>query len=233
MADGENPTQAVKEAKPGSIFDFFGLPRELRDEIYSLLTEDHTIHRGLDEDGYPDGIEIVMTNCVLLNPCLLNHQFKNEYEQEVKDRQKLLVQDTGGQMDYQTLPLMIDRSTPKATVQMLLIHNTKSEDGSCLCAQEFEGHAEGLEHMFKDFEALKDVQIELRPCTSSPMGRTWDVHREELMEHLIPIQNMRFVTKIELFPLFQQNQGVESYCTYKEHQVPVKTWTRAKGWEDN
>jgi hypothetical protein len=87
------PTDATVEER---IFDFFGLARELRNEIYPMLTEDVEVQNGCrDSDGDGDRFHVTVRNKLLLTPLLLNHQFKEEYEQETKHHEALVFEDTG------------------------------------------------------------------------------------------------------------------------------------------
>jgi hypothetical protein len=78
------------------IFDFFGLPRELRDVIYVLCLVD-TPFREFDnkcaEDESEDGFKAQLRDAPVTELLLVNRQFSEEYRSSAKLVQKLFVED--------------------------------------------------------------------------------------------------------------------------------------------
>ena len=67
------------------IFDFFGLPRELRDKVYGWLTQDLCLcGSDDDEENEPTIIEVRLVAAPLPKLFTLCRQFRTEYEERFK-----------------------------------------------------------------------------------------------------------------------------------------------------
>ncbi|KAK6392255.1 hypothetical protein LTR65_003711 [Meristemomyces frigidus] len=64
-------------------FRFFDLARELRNKIYSKVTQDFELTCHSLWGYYPDHIEVIAKAFCSPNPRLVNHDFETEYEEEV------------------------------------------------------------------------------------------------------------------------------------------------------
>lgn len=98
-------------SQPGKdVFDFFGLPRELRNEIYSLLTEVKYLSTDRGEnDEHPTKVSIAAAP--LNHPLTLCRQFKTEYEETFKHGLKITFQDMGGQIRAPQITGDLDKIT--------------------------------------------------------------------------------------------------------------------------
>lgn len=106
MAENSEGTEYLGK----DVFDFFGLPRELRNEIYSLLTE--IKHLSLDpeeEDMHPT--KAYITAVPLAQLFTLCHQFKTEYEEMFKHGLQVTFQDMGGRIQAPILNEGLDKIT--------------------------------------------------------------------------------------------------------------------------
>ena len=83
-AEGDpEPQPKVIEANSShdDIFDFFRLPRELRDQIDAEITTDLEIASGRDEGGEPIRIEVMVRDGPVQKVLHLCRQFKEEYSE--------------------------------------------------------------------------------------------------------------------------------------------------------
>ena len=77
-----------------SVFNFFGLPQELRNEIYKCATVDEVdIKKKVAK--MPTSVRLLMNDAALAKLLTLNRQFKSKYEQSVNDVRTLVIKDPG------------------------------------------------------------------------------------------------------------------------------------------
>ena len=110
-----NLSNNTSDATARQIFDFFGLPAELRNEIYSHLTEDVKLDSGEDRKGVAVRSDVVVKDTVIINCLLLNRQFKEEYEHEIASRQTLVFTDTN--YNVERVELRAKRSRQKDEIR--------------------------------------------------------------------------------------------------------------------
>ena len=71
-------------AAKGQTFDFFGLPRELRDEIYLMLAVDTDPVGGINKCNRPKDIQVGTERGPFAKLLRLNRQLKSEYEEQLQ-----------------------------------------------------------------------------------------------------------------------------------------------------
>ena len=234
MAEGEKlkshpPVTGDDEER---IFDFFGLPRELRNEIYSMLTEDVEVQNGYDDDGdVPFGLQITVQSKMLLTPRLLNQQFKNEYEQETKGHQVLVLKDIGGPFDKMNTA-RVTTGVRSAIIRLLVTCRPyTSSNYPCNCVGNFEEHVKWINGQFKLLRSLQDVKLEIHPCSPYKGDIEWNDHGREAIENFKNVLEFSGDFQIKVFPLFRDKRG-NLVKAYEDEAAPVSKWTRTGGWQD-
>jgi hypothetical protein len=86
----------VEDHSDRQIFDFFGLPRELRDEIYSILGKEVEIVKAFDDTGRARELQVTVADVMLPEVQTLSRQFKTEYDENHKRGTKIIFEDFGG-----------------------------------------------------------------------------------------------------------------------------------------
>ena len=97
MAGGQDlQTINCADAATKNRFDFFGLPRELRNEVYSLLAQDLCLCSDVDDnEDYPTAIEIRVVAAPLPKLFTLCRRFKTENEERFKCGLTAIFKDLG------------------------------------------------------------------------------------------------------------------------------------------
>ena len=158
---------ASDKVKEERIFDFFGLPRELRDAIYSMLAIDSEIGSGLKKDGQR-GIQVKVQCGLLVDLLVLNHQFKSEHEERLKPGQTLLLVDLGGE----NLEPQIKKAPFAMTrVEISLIAYCGQQTCSgptCNASEDMRLHSSWIQSTIARFERLGEVNIKIYSVSGSP-----------------------------------------------------------------
>jgi hypothetical protein len=121
LALSDNASDATRER----VFDFFGLPGELRNAIYSLLTKDVAIETRYQYNTEQSDMDAVVKDKMLVNCLLLNRQFKEEYEQLIGSRQTLIFTDINYNLARVELQGVI-KKTSNVKLRLLLIYYNES-----------------------------------------------------------------------------------------------------------
>ena len=241
MAEGENakshPTVTGDDPTEERIFDFFGLPRELRNEIYSMLTEDVGLQKGYDDDDDDDdeydehaGLRITVQSKMLLTPRLLNHQLKNEYEQEMKDHETLVIKDIGGPWLQKMQTVRVMAGVRSAIIYLLILCSPKtSSNPPCNCMDDLEEQVAWINGQSKLLRSLQPLKVEIHPC--SQRETEWNDHGRGAIEDFESMLEFVGDLQIEVFPLSRHMSGYLGRAP-EDEAAPVSKWTRAGGWQD-
>jgi hypothetical protein len=240
MGDNEalQPNAHANEINHEQGFDFFGLPAELRNEIYSMLTEDTTIKNGYFDDGEdepPPDTHITILQKKLLNPLLLNRQLKEEYEQEVNQHQTLVIQDNGQQWPSFE-PGGIMSSVTKVNLRLVVECSYFESTGrNCDCVEDVGTHMSWIQPSFGMINPPKQLShlvIEVRPYnTDTQRDTSWLIHGNKAIEKLqgMPVASEDY--RIEVYPAVQlENRLI--HTIYDDKRPPIGRWSRANGWQD-
>lgn len=125
------PGMATPSDSHAGVFDFFGLPRELRDAIYDQETLSNT-HRVALDDAIGGNVELV-TIVPLTNLLLVSRRFSDEYADRRQHLQNARLDDMTGSL--------MKRSTsqrefkPHATWSCVLSSNAKEATESIMTAR--------------------------------------------------------------------------------------------------
>ena len=216
------------------IFEFFELPRELRDLIYALLTEDRQLSDGKDpmDPAKPIGFHIMVSGMI---PKLttLNHQFSAEYEQAYKSVPTKTYKDIGAPIR----PPKIPRKSTKAKIVLLVVCRSKNCDGSgnwCVLLDQLYDHVRWIK-LSIEAGLLGEVDVKLYPSrhhTSDDLA-----HSRDIMGVFHKLTEFGALSSIQLFPCrLLSDEEVKSKAAagvkaYEISNAPEKVWTKKGGWQ--
>ena len=225
---------AAAAAADDSVFSFFALPRELRDNIYALLTEakvlrdsDYlSLHCGGPNCGYKVSVQGARISKVLT----LNRQFKQEYEEEHNEPPTIIYKDVCA--DFDPTQYVKTRS-PKAEFRLLAVCASKYCSGNqCGLEQDLVDHIDCIDEAIIHTHP-SDVTVKIYPChhfSSNPRA-----HVHEMESRIEVLQDMDEVQRIEVFEAYQMSDevvdaGLDEARPYEAAELPSKVWTREQGW---
>ena len=213
------------------IFDFFTLPPELRNIIYSMLLVDREVVSGVTERG-EQSIEVTARVRPLLKLLFLARQFKTEYEENARHVQTLLFKDMGGSgLDPPKLKEPLKMST-KAEVWLLACCETPHCSGLyCNASFELEVHAQWIEATLANFERLEAVGIKLHLTSYDDGVDKSAQHTARVLRTVEKLTQLPKVRRVEVFPFVASKEGKRAEV-YKLGKVPVCVWTQKDGWQD-
>ncbi|KAK5696824.1 hypothetical protein LTR97_008128 [Elasticomyces elasticus] len=110
---------AAMSTLQGKVFDFFQLPRELRDFIYEGLTCDINI-----QGEEPHIQRAVVHNAPIEKLLTLNKQFNDEYDQHVREASQMVIED-GLTINCEPIPLgKRARDVKRVEIRLLMFSDT-------------------------------------------------------------------------------------------------------------
>ena len=197
-----------------------------------MLTEDVEVqNRNRGDEGEGTRLHVTVRNKLLLTPLLLNHQFKEEYEQETKHRETLILEDTGCDLEDIKPWRCTSRPTRVRARLLLILDEECMNDDKCGCQSELEGHVEWLEHQIETLGHVQDGKVELRPCYREPVDTKLEVHAREALEKLFGMVPAPENVEVEVFPLFQHARS-RPQETHQDKRAAIAGWTGTEGWQD-
>lgn len=231
MADSENQASANLKNHAGSsahkdIFDFFGLPPELRNIIYSYLTEDVTTK--CKDDSLSDETRITVEGKALVTALLLSRRFRHEYEAEIRGRQTVVLTDLGASQQYKKLSALSKRSS-KAKIQLLVVCSGASE--RCGCNKDIEASLEWIEGQLEELRFLTAVKIETRPCMGQSISTEWMEHIPGATTPFESIVKAPTGLDIEIYPFCVLDLD-DLHKAYEDRRPPLRKGSRSEGWQD-
>ena len=218
------------------VFDFFGLPAEVRNEIYSMLTEDIII-----EDGYLDiksvpGAHITIRQKGLLRPLLLNRRFKEEYQEEVDRHQTLVFQDNGDQWPTFN-PCSIMSKVSRVTLRLLIECSGFEFTGDiCDCFREVGDHMLWIQRALGTAKSPKHLKIELWPYlvdtrVDTQHDKSWLENGTEAIARIRQMSVSSEDFQIEVYSAVKRESNRLAHTVYDDERPPIGKWSRASGWQ--
>lgn len=191
MADGEaepaiQPAQEVDDSSNEKIFDFFGLPPELRNAIYDLMTEEVQIFdfEVVDPEEGLDDI-VIMEKHMLVKCLLLNRQFKDEYESQTQPNQRFIFKDSTYNVAAIHLP-SIARKTSRFTFYLLTsCRESWMGDANCNCEYNIRYFETWMPTLFRQFKIIRTVEFKLFSNSTMTTGPHWTNHITKVAKRLV------------------------------------------------
>lgn len=216
------------------IFDFFGLPRGLRNNIYGLLTRDVVIAQGSDAQGYPNTVRIQVQDGPFQQLLHLNHQFKAEYEQEIKRFQTILFRDLGSAaLERPSLPPALYVEKAEFTIISLCLSVGACRDGD---HWDMSCHLDWITSSVTSLSNLKALKIKAYPqWISAQYLQPHDSHDTAMLGRLDRLTKMAKVTRIEVYPLRAKIEALDLEKrteAYEKHEGLKLVWTKQSGWQE-
>ena len=136
----ESPHSTVMETASAEerIFDFFKLPRKLRDAIYNKLGVEIELASGWDDEGRSKSFGVKMKKGPSAKLLLVSHQFKTEYEQQVRRKPTIIFRDFGGSSS--AMPKLDMDLSNFARAEMHLVALGSCQDDLCNVIEDIDLH---------------------------------------------------------------------------------------------
>lgn len=161
---------------PGNIFNFFGLPRELRDDVYDRLHEEVTIAEE-DQPKYQ-----IRTPIAKLR--LINKQFTAEYDDRSPEHCELHAMDLlGWQWEDLDLPRRATNTT-LLNMELCLFNGTSCKcDGSspasvCDVTKEITEHLEWINKLIHQLPQLRTANMTIKVASPWCLRVLWRRYHE-------------------------------------------------------
>jgi hypothetical protein len=241
MADGRDLRPSVDaDAAKKDIFDFFGLPRELRNQVYSLLAQDLCLCSDADDDeDYSTAIEVRVAAAPLPKLFTLCRQFKTEYEELFKRGLTATFKDLGRDIwttdilaSAKSITPRLDRVT-KAEIHLLTIcQSNDCKNNQCGTCFDLSSHIDWIRAVVPEVPKLKEIEVKIYKCQ---LGHPADAssHSPRLEETLDKVTAFPLTCRIEVFPFYvspEDSGAVHGVKAYEEQQAPEMVWTKDLGW---
>ena len=217
-------------------FDFFGLSRELRNEIYSMLTQTRVVDSGVDEANTPRGLEVTVKDEPLPKLFGLSHQFKTEYEEAMKYGSTMCFKDLGEDIGTPIIGDKLDRIT-KAEMTLLAVCDRSYCDGNdCSARPDFGNHVSWIPKIVSKLDKLKQIDIRIYKVQLRLSKETIS-HDVVLHDLLATLTALTATARIEIHPFYVIPDedsclgAVEGVKAYKAKLTPCAVWTRKDGWQ--
>lgn len=217
-------------------FDFFGLPRELRDEIYCQLGQQ--VDLASDDTEEPTVIQATIRNVPIPKLLCLCTQFKEEYEKNLSGAQTLVLQDNGANTD-----LWVNDSLPsfsKVEMQIMVVcENDCPNTGRCTAADDLGDHREWIQGFLDTSDSLTSLKVEIHVQACNRITRTWPKlgHGVDFSKALTFLTNSSRLQQVTV-TLFEstleavREDNVKGLEIYRETRDHVATWSREAGWRE-
>lgn len=219
--------------------DFFKLPREMRDEIYSNLTKDVVIVEGVAkrEQGK---LKVTVKKAPMPNLARVSKQFKEEYERQNRPRRILSFKDLGGPLsDRKGVPDLTLYGTFRAISSDLLAicSNDGCTASDCLATLDVSEHAAWLQEIQDTLSSPAELTVRL--CVQWRPGAqlSWvDVgHGSDFSAKLNSFVEIVGLSRLEVYPFYWQDKyNRPGMCAqiFEDHENMVALWTKEEGWKE-
>lgn len=217
------------------IFDFFGLPRELREGIYGYLTIETQVKNAMS-NGKARETWISLQNSPISKLLLICRQFKLEYEQYVKPTTRLLLMDTGRAENDTTLNACLNWIS-KVDIRLMAypvfgFHNRHWREH---ITSDLAGHHEWISLILNSLTALKETRIQVyinwyrvgRPDWSQ-QGE--DRHIFKSLELLTGLDTLRQLDVYLFSWTTDDDYDWRRLNAYDNERRNIATWTKTDGW---
>ena len=226
-------------ANDRAIFNFFGLPRELRNEIYSYLTRDFTLDSGLDENNQQRKCRIIVKGAPIISLPLISRQFRSEYEGEVDSLPTVVVQDVGS--------ILVGTKVKKSTDHFSKVHfyllASRAKEITCdtsveAAIRDVPLHCQWPVLTLASIPQLKEVNISVYVPSSFEDPAEWMKHAEiaKIRKALEALTKIPRLTTLSTF-IFVWPSGIPGSDQnwdniYDCYRRPVAQWKVGEGWRD-
>ncbi|KAK4954545.1 hypothetical protein LTR10_007976 [Elasticomyces elasticus] len=206
------------------VFDFFQLPRELRDFIYEGLTCDIII-----QGEEPHIQRAVVHNAPIEKLLTLNKQFNDEYDQHVREASQMVIED-GLTINREPIPLgKRARDVKRVEIRLLMFANTIFG-----ALDELTDHEEWVIATIQSLAKLESVVCSYNICVAD--DGTW---LEEWQKEPFRTPFEAFIGHSSVTTLNRKEESIEDNAEDISElrksmagAIPsLATWTRGKGWE--
>jgi hypothetical protein len=234
MADGEYLQTSVEaDAATKDIFDFFGLPRELRNEVYSLLTANLCLCSGYDDEL--TAFEVRVAAAPLPELFTLCRQFRVEYEEQFTHGLTATFKDLGREIytSENVICGRLDRITKAEILLLTICEGNACSDDSCGTYADLSDHIDWIEVVVPKFPNLKEVAVKIYNCQSAYHVDASN-HNSIMDDILCRLKPLPLTTRIEVYPFYvlQEYSGaVHGIKACEEKQAPEMVWTKDLGWQ--
>lgn len=216
--------------------EFFNIPREMRDEIYSHLSKDILI-----PDAMAVGtkrVQVLVKKGPIPKLARVNKQFKEEYEELNKSMQVLVFKDSGQMLQVPPLPFTAKQicAFPLVEFELLCMCDPKDcTNASCMLSQDISGHLEWIADTRKDLPAGVEAVARLYVNWISERKPTWPDwgHRANMSEQMDRMIEMEGLTRLEVYPWYDLDglgEMANRRRIYEKHEDIVALWTKKRGW---
>ncbi|KAK3719137.1 hypothetical protein LTR37_004701 [Vermiconidia calcicola] len=221
-----------------SVFDFFGLLRELRNMIYKNLTDVIEVRSGSEADLDTSGYQIVIHNAQIGRLLQLSRLFKSEYQDQLKRSQVVHMKDVGVDL----VPPMLVRDLHEVVTAKVAILGNLTFASTCDDEWWEEGLYEISKHIglipniLKYMPNLRSWDIELYLHSTAATRQDWKQHpyAAEIRGELVDLTALPKLSTLEIhtfsFEDRQVSSGSAAGDAYDADQGVVAVWTPGSGW---
>lgn len=190
------------------VFDFFGLPRELRDAIYDHLGVDVEVNPLVNDADESESISAVVRNVALTSLLTLNGQFKAEYEQQLAGQRTLLLYDTGCYIPSGSVSWSDKlRSITKVEVRIIVSCDAGKDcmggPGSrCQAFKELQMHQAWIRNVLTQLPMVQSVCIKYFLAWHAASDLAWSKmpHGPKHRQTLLELTNTTSLRCLEVYP---------------------------------
>lgn len=221
-------------------FNFFGLPRELRDRIYDHLTgaSKDAIRFVKCSNYWPD--EVSVECAPLIGALTLCHQFKDEYEERTRGYSTLIIKDLYCSFESPVL-MSILRHLTRVSIEIVCTCFGGSRCWSvagCGAEIDLNSHERWIRSTLNQLADLEQVNITcLLPGDSAKSEWFGSWHSSLLLPALESMVQLPRLHSLKIYPL---QRADEEYGVMREYvRVPYERqerllteWTKSEGWRE-
>ena len=211
------------------VFNFFGLPREIRDQIYSLLTLGSKQLSRRDKFRTSGSFQITIRNTTLPNLLLVNREFKAEYEDNVVPNQTVGFLEMGQNLRYPK-PTKYFQNFRKIKVLLRPVCSLYcGRMNGCMAVEDVKQHFRWMQIALG---AVHELQVKLfLYFTDEHVDDVTVQHTRTVLDEARTLITLPNVNHVEIYPWSNSmiDQRLEG-C--KDYQTPLATWTATGGWKE-
>ena len=218
------------------VFDFFGLPRELRNEVYAHLNKDLCVNSGYDQTGELIKPQTYATAVPIPHVLRICRQLKTEYEEAFKGGFTITFKDLGAP-DYEpALEGDLDKFT-KAEALILAHCDLLDCPAACGAYRDLESHVQWMQTILPRLNNLRDLRVRVYQCqlhdaeTSSGQIHPPNQPISKQLDKLVKRANL---SRLEVYPFMKvegSGEATDGVKAYESAQATEKVWTKETGWQ--
>lgn len=211
------------------VFDFFALPRELRNMVYPLLVEDHILNEHLATT------EARILHVPLPELQTLSHQFRDEYNETFKQGLTINFEDYRAEGYWPEIPPPPQNITKAKFILLMICDSSNCAHHVCQAEEDTAHHLEWITEIIPNMKDLKSVEVTV-------YAHWYEAPPDGNATHGLLSSRSKFDTliectateRIEVFPFVnvdQESKPEEARLAYEAEQEPAVVWTRKDGWQ--